>query len=100
MFFAIFFRMYPAYLPITDQWAQNSVDAHYQNQIRAQVDSQYPNLPDANKNKIVQDEFNNFLKNNKQGYEQQIAATSKQFKEHLPKHIYSDFCFKKDEIIV
>ena len=46
---SIFFRMYPAYLPITDDWAQNAVQNSIKNSIVSQINQQYPNLPAENK---------------------------------------------------
>lgn len=80
VFFCIFFRMYPAYLPITDIWAESSVNNYYQSQIEQQINTQYPNLPDANKQKLVDAEYQKFLAANKEQVKQQIEATSKQFK--------------------
>ena len=54
---SIFLRIQPAYLPITDDWAENSVYSNIKNNIKAQINVQYPNLPEENKNKIVNEEF-------------------------------------------
>jgi asparagine N-glycosylation enzyme membrane subunit Stt3 len=80
LFLAVFFRMYPAYLPITDDWAESSVYNFYKNQISAQVSSEFPNLPDANKQALIDTEFSKFLEESKDGVEQQTAATSEYFK--------------------
>jgi len=83
--FSSFFRMYPSDLPAMDNSAKNNVYNFYQNQIRQQVDQNYPNLPDANKNAIVNRDFNEYLKNNKDTVEQQIkdnsALLKSQFKD-------------------
>jgi len=55
--FSIFLRIQPAYLPATDSWAQNSIQNSIKANIRQSLDAQYPNLPDANKEKIVNEEF-------------------------------------------
>ena len=83
IFFSTFFRMYPANLPITDDWAENSVYNYYKNQIKAEIDKQYPNLPDMNKNSLVENQFKEFLKTDKGMIEQQIKGTSQQFKSRL-----------------
>ena len=85
MFFAIFFRMYPAYLPITDDWATQSVYGSIQTNIRASISQQYPNLPAANMDKVVQDEFNKYLsdKNIKAQIDEQIKQTSLFFKSKM-----------------
>lgn len=81
--FSTYFRMYPADLPITDDWAENTVNNYYKNQIKSQINQQYPNLPAANKNTLINNQFNEFLKNNKEQYKAQIEATSKQYKSNL-----------------
>lgn len=81
LFFSIYLRTMPLRLPVTDDWAQNSVYSFYKSQISQQINQQYPNLPDQNKNILVEKEFSKFLEQNKGNIEQQIAATSQQFKE-------------------
>jgi hypothetical protein len=83
IFFSVFFRMYPAYLPITDDWARDTVNNYYKNQFKAEIDQQYPNLPDANKNTLVENKFQEFLKSNKAQVEQQIKGVSEQFKSNF-----------------
>ena len=80
---SVFFRAYPVYLPITDDWAQNSVHSGIQNQIRNQINQQYPNLPDANKNVLIQEQFNEVLNQQGSAIDQQIQLTSDQFKSRL-----------------
>lgn len=77
-----YFRMYPAYLPITDDWAKNAVYNHYKSQITAQIDQQYPNLPDANKQPLVENQFQQLLKQQEDMINQQIKEISQQFKSH------------------
>ncbi|MBW2996343.1 hypothetical protein KY332_03515 [Candidatus Woesearchaeota archaeon] len=81
--FSTFFRMYSAELPKTEKWAQSSVYTYYKNQISGQINQQYPNLPDANKKNLINNEFSSFLKENKEMVEQQIEATSKNFKSQM-----------------
>jgi len=80
---SIVFRMYPVYLPATDVWATNSVDNYYKNQIASQINSQYPNLPDANKQVLIDTKFNEILKTNKAQIAEQIKQTSAQFKSRM-----------------
>ena len=49
VYFSVSLRLMPAYLPITDDWARGSVYNYFREQIKVQIDQQYPNLPDANK---------------------------------------------------
>lgn len=59
---SINYRMYPAHLPITEQWAENSVSNMIRNNILSEVNKQYPNLPDATKNEIVNENYMQVLK--------------------------------------
>ncbi len=81
--FSIFLRVQSAYLPITDDWAEDSVINNLRNQVRSQVDQQYPNLPPDNKNDIVEREVNKLLKEQKGQIQQQIQGTSNYFKSRL-----------------
>lgn len=83
--FSIFFRMYPLYLPVTDDWATNAVYNNIQAGISDQINQQYPNLPDANKNQLVTDKFNEVLSQNKVQINQQIEQTSAYFKSVFKK---------------
>ncbi len=80
---AITVRMESDKLSMTDDWARNSVYNYYQMQIKAQVNSQYPNMPDANKNQVVTEQFAEFLKTNKDQIEQQIPQLSSQYKSYF-----------------
>ncbi|MAG91148.1 hypothetical protein CMO83_00565 [Candidatus Woesearchaeota archaeon] len=77
---SIYIRMQAGFLPVTDEWAANSVINGITSQIRSQIDQQYPNLPDANKNALVDTEFQKLLSENKKEIDDQIKATSLQFK--------------------
>jgi len=79
----VYLRIQPMYLPATDDWAQNTVYNYYQNQIATQIEQQYPNLPDANKQALLQTEFQKLLTQNKDMLKQQVDATSQQFKEQM-----------------
>ncbi len=50
-------RMQPDYLPATDQWAKSNIYSFIQNDVTNVINQQYPNLPSANKNKLVADEL-------------------------------------------
>jgi len=79
----IYLRMQPMFLPVTDSWSQNAVYNYYKGQIATQISQQYPNLPDANKQTLLDTEFNKFLTQNKDLVNQQIAGTSQQFKDKM-----------------
>jgi len=83
IFLAIFFRAYPATLPITDDWAKSSVYNSVKTDILTQINQQYPNLPDVNKQRLVDEQFNTLLKENKATIEPQIQQLSDYFKSRL-----------------
>lgn len=83
MSFGIYIRAQAMYLPIVDDWAENSVYDFFKSQIKTEVDRQYPNLPENNKVILLDKEFKKFLKENKGVVEQQISLTSDFFKEEL-----------------
>ncbi|MBD3355003.1 hypothetical protein GF361_03385 [Candidatus Woesearchaeota archaeon] len=83
VFFSVFFRMYPSDLPVTEEWAENSVYNFYKNQIKNDIDKQYPNLPDANKQSLIQNQFIEFLNENENRLEKEIEATAESFKERM-----------------
>ena len=79
----IYLRVQPMQLHATDEWAQNAVYNFYRDQVVSQVNQQYPNLPDANKKALIDAEFERLLQENSGVIEQQIDATSQQFKERM-----------------
>ncbi len=83
MSLSIYLRIQPAYLPQTDDWATNSVYNYFRSQIVEQINQQYPNLPEANKNVLIDTEFQKILEQQKPQIEQQIKQTSAFFKSHL-----------------
>ena len=54
---SIYIRVLTGSLAVTDDWAANSVINSMRSQIKAGIDQQYPNLPDANKNALVETEL-------------------------------------------
>lgn len=83
LFLSIFIRIQPAYLPVTDEWAKNAVFDSMRSQIRSQINQQYPNLPDQNKDALVENELQKVIQQQKAQVEQQIKGTSNFFKSKL-----------------
>lgn len=79
--FSVGVRIQGRDLPITEDWARSSIINYYTNQITQSVNSQYPNLPDANKNILVQQQLTLFESDNKDVIEQQVQQTSSYFKD-------------------
>lgn len=80
---SIFLRVQTVYLPLTDTWATDSVINNLRSQIREQIDQQYPNLPDQNKDVLSENELQKVLQQQKSQIDQQIKATSNLFKSRL-----------------
>ncbi len=83
IFFSIWFRAYPLYMPITDDWARDSVYNNIQSNIMSDISSQYPNLPDVQKAELMQERFKEELSKNNDPIEAQIASTSEYFKNGM-----------------
>jgi len=78
-----YYRMAPNNLPATDDWARSTVFNYYKTNIKSQIDQSYPNLPDANKNTLVETQFSEFYSQNKATVEDQIKQVSQSFKEQF-----------------
>ena len=77
---AIYIRMQAGSLAFTDGWAYNTVINGIQSQIRAGIDQQYPNLPDANKNPLVQAQLDKVISEHQKQVDDTIRAYSGSFK--------------------
>ena len=78
-----YFRTMPAALPITEDWAQKTIYNFYQNQIEAQINQQYPNLPQQNRNALIQKDLQTVLEQNKEQIERDVAQLSQQYKNNF-----------------
>lgn len=68
-------------LTITDSWAKDSVYSFYRDSIKSQISEQYQDLPEDNIQKLVDDSFKDYLKNNKNQVKEQIKDTSRRMKD-------------------
>ena len=71
MFFSVYFRSYPATLPIADTWAHTSTTNSIKSQVQASIDQQYPNLPADRKATLVDQQLQAVLKQQKDTLKQQ-----------------------------
>ncbi|HGJ67484.1 TPA: hypothetical protein ENS27_19150, partial [bacterium] len=76
----IYIRTLPQYLPATEIWAENSVYNYYRNIIAQQVNNQYPNLPQAQRDILINQQFEQFKAANKADLDASIKQTSDYFK--------------------
>src|SRR3989344_4831668 len=77
----LWMRMQTQDLHLLDDLAQNSVYNFYKNQVAQQVTQQYPILPDENKNKLIDDQLQKVIKENKGAIDEQIKQTAEYFKD-------------------
>lgn len=83
IFLAAFFRLYPATLPATDDWAKDSVYNSIKNNMKAQINQQFSNLPDSKKQELINENFAKYYEQNKKQIDASIEQTSKHFKNQL-----------------
>jgi dolichyl-diphosphooligosaccharide--protein glycosyltransferase len=76
----IFIRLEPQNLTATDNWAQSSVQNYYKSNIAQQINAQYPNLPTTQKQKLIDEQYLQFQKTNKDQIKEQVTQTSIYFK--------------------
>ena len=73
----------PQRLPIAEDWAENAVLNFYTNQVQAQVNQQYPNLPQQNKDVLVQSQLQTFRKDNQELMDSQITQLAEQYRNNF-----------------
>ena len=83
MFFSIYFRSYPASLPIADEWAQSSLMSSLQSQVAAGIDQQYPHLPAAQKQTLIDQQMASIMKNQGSSFSDQIASQAAYIRSQL-----------------
>jgi len=82
-FSSVYLRSMTSYLPVTDSWAKSSINSQIRAQISGQVANAYPNLPDANRNEIIDEQLDKFWKENSNQIAGQKAQLSQFYKSHL-----------------
>ncbi|MBT7237999.1 hypothetical protein HN865_04025 [Candidatus Woesearchaeota archaeon] len=80
MFLAGFYRAYTYDLPITDDWAEQSVMNNIQSQIGNNILQQYPDVDQQTYNNLVNQQTSLYLKENSDQINQQINGLSQQIK--------------------
>src|SRR3989338_2423372 len=78
---AIFVRHQSIGLTIADDWAADNVRNFFRDQIKSQISRQYPDLPEANLERITDEQFIKFAKENKKIIDEQIALNAEQYKD-------------------
>lgn len=81
---SILIRIQPAYLPITEEWATNSLENVLKEEIQENIQERYPkNLPPQNLQVLVEKEYQAYIQQNKALYRKKVEDLSQQFKNHL-----------------
>lgn len=76
-------RMAPASLPVTDSWASSAVYNRIKASLGQEINQQYPNLPDAQKQELLTNMFTKMLQERRDDIQGSIEKTSQYFKERL-----------------
>ena len=58
---SIFLRVQPLYLNTLDTYAESNTDNFIMNVINSEIDSAYPNLPDSNKDILIQQKYDEVI---------------------------------------
>ena len=80
IFFSTYFRAYPLNLPITEVWAEDTVYNNIRSDLSNQVSEQNPNLPDAQRQILVNQQFDQLVKENKELIDPQIEQLSNSYR--------------------
>ena len=80
IFFAIFFRAYTYDLPITDSFAEESLQQNIKSQLQAQILQQTSDLDQATLDTLVNQQYQQYIKDNRGAFDQQLGEFSKQIK--------------------
>ena len=81
--FSTYYRNIPASLPLIDTFAEKTVNNYYQEQIANSIEQSYPLLPQEQKNILINNQFNEFSKANKEEINQNILQLSNNYKDVL-----------------
>ncbi|MEM2121304.1 MAG: STT3 domain-containing protein [Candidatus Woesearchaeota archaeon] len=81
--FTLYIRLLPTKLGIVDDISRNHVYFQIKQNLRSQIDKQFPNLPEEQKNAYVENNFNELLKTNKEQIETQIRQTAEYLKKEF-----------------
>lgn len=80
---SIYLRTMPLRMPIADDWAENTVTNFYKNQLQSQIGNQYPNLPQQNREILVQQEWEKTRQENKELLDVQITQLANQYRNNF-----------------
>ena len=83
LFLGGYVRAAPAWVPIADDWAADTINNQLRMQVAQEVQQQYPNLPPENMESLIDDHLEGFIEENREMYELQMEQTSEFFRSQL-----------------
>src|SRR3989338_7551959 len=78
---SIFVRNQSLGLTMADDWSEANVRNFFRDQIKSQISKQYPDLPEANLERITDEQFMRFVKENKKTIDEQVALNAEQYRD-------------------
>ena len=79
----IWMRMQTENIPQADDWAANSINNYIKDQVKQAVDKDYPNLPDTNKEKIINEQVDKLKSEQKAQIDQQKVQIAQQLRSQF-----------------
>ncbi len=83
IFLSVFIRIQPAYLPVTEDWAENAVIDSVRRSIDRDSRQQFPTLPDAQREQFVEEQVAIFVEENQANIKQEVQNVANNFKQRL-----------------
>lgn len=83
MFFSAYYRSYSATLPVAENWATDSVLSGVRNQVNAQVNQEFPNLPDDRKSQIINERVDAIVQGQREVFDEQVEQNAQFIRERL-----------------
>ena len=83
VFVSVYLRTMPQRMPVADDWAENTIANYYQDLLKQQINQQYPYLPEQNKQSLIDKEWQNFQKQNKDNLAAQKETLANQYRENF-----------------
>lgn len=77
------YRMYPSNLDVAEDWAWSSYESQLRGQVQQQIASQYPNLPQAQRDQFVNQQLAELIDSQRDQIEPQIQQTADYFKSRM-----------------
>ncbi len=80
---SVYIRSLPNKLQISEEWGRSSIYNYIRSDISAQVSSQYPNLPQENRDALINEEFNRQVAQNQEQIEQLVQQQAEGLKQRF-----------------